>query len=455
MEPPRPLTIAAFREKTPDIDALKAFYTSLHESATRTESIFTCLSSLSSIESRISELSELSDLSASLPLYGVPFVIKDNIHVPSFPTHAACPEFSYTSTEAAPCVSALLSAGAILLGKTNMDQFACGLVGTRSPYGTPKNPWNKDYIPGGSSSGSAVAVAAGLCVFSLGTDTAGSGRVPAAMCGVTGLKMSRGVVKTEGVVPAVKRLDCVSVFANGMGDAEIVGRIVSEGGRRVDWEMKKEKIRIGILTDKELQVDADEEGLSVYREAVRRLVESGAEKEEIEFEKFNETGRLLYGGAFVAERYEAVGERIEDLVEENAKGLNGMVRDIVLGGKDVKGWDLSRDLGRVDELRWEIEAKIWSRIDVMVVPSIARVVTVQQVEENEREGVENRGKLNGMLGRYTNFVNLLDLCAVAVPVQKGLKVPRGVTLIGMHGTERIVMEAGRRVEETWWRQREL
>ncbi|MGE8636956.1 MAG: allophanate hydrolase, partial [Achromobacter piechaudii] len=267
-----------------------------------------------------------------LPLYGVPFAIKDNIDAAGWPTTAACPEFAYTPGEDATVVQRLRAAGAILIGKTNLDQFATGLVGTRSPHGAVANTFNPDYVSGGSSSGSASVVARGIAAFSLGTDTAGSGRVPAGFNNIVGLKPTRGWLSTAGVVPACRSLDCVSIFALTVADAELVAEVAGgyderdpysramPAGAALPWPRAP---RLAVPAT--LEFFGDAQAAAVFEDAVRALKETGAQVEAIDFTPFNELAALLYQGPWVAERFAAV----QALWETNPDAIHPVVRGIV------------------------------------------------------------------------------------------------------------------------------
>src|SRR5687768_11212501 len=261
-------------------------------------------------------------IDADLPLAGVPFAVKDNIDVAGLPTTAGCPSFAYTPHRSASVVARLEAAGAILIGKTNMDQFATGLVGVRSPYGACSSVFDERYISGGSSSGSAVAVAKGLCAFSLGTDTAGSGRVPAAFNNLIGLKPTRGLLSCEGVVPACKSLDCVSVFATTAADADAVWRVAqafdpgdpfsrtfTPGAGAAPW--LSGAFRFGVPEASQLKFFGDEETPSLYLKAIEKLEQIGGIKTTIDFTVFREAAELLYSGPWVAERFAAVGDFLQ------------------------------------------------------------------------------------------------------------------------------------------------
>lgn len=346
----------------------------------------------------------------SLPLYGVPFAVKDNIDVAGWPTSAACPEFAYTAARDAAAVAKLRAAGAIPLGKTNMDQFATGLVGTRSPYGIPRCVFDPEYISGGSSSGSAVAVAAGLCAFSLGTDTAGSGRVPAAFNGITGLKPTVGRISTAGVVPACRSLDCVSVFALDPAEASEVLAVVegldpSDPFSRIPpcprvWP---DRVRIGVPPLTQREFFGDSVSGALYAAAIRKAEALGASIVEIDFTPFRETAVLLYAGPWVAERAAAVG----DFVSKDYPGLDPTVAGIIRGAGKWTARDAFEASYQLKALRARAE-EVWRQMDVLLLPTVPAHYRVSEI-------LADPVALNTRLGTYTNFVNLLDLCAVAVP----------------------------------------
>jgi len=362
---------------------------------------------------------------ATQPLRGVPFAIKDNIDLANCPTTAACPDFAYTPTVSAPVVQRLIDAGAIPIGKTNLDQFATGLVGVRSPYGIPRNPFNDEYIPGGSSSGSAVAVAKGLCSFSLGTDTAGSGRVPAAFNGLIGLKPTRGLLSTRGVVPACRSLDCVSIFAQTCLDAATVFRIAigfdeqdpfsrksAFANRDLSWPP-----RIGVPAPEQLEFFGNDEAADLFRSAIARWKSLGASVSEIDFEPFLKAARLLYEGAWVAERFVAV----EAFLRAKPASFHPVTKQIIASAQKLSAADAFRSTYRLAELRRESEP-VWERIDCLMTPTAGTVYRVADV-------LTDPIQLNSNLGRYTNYMNLLDLCGLAVPAGVlSCRVPWGVTL---------------------------
>jgi len=361
------------------------------------------------------------------PLWGVPFAVKDNIDVAGIPTTAACPAYAYTPERHATAVAKLLAAGAILVGKTNLDQFATGLVGVRSPYGACRNPRNPDYISGGSSSGSAVAVAMGLASFSLGTDTAGSGRVPAAFNGLVGLKPTRGLVSTAGVVPACRSLDCVSVFAGSVADAQAVlavmqgvdesdpySRPVGEGAPLVG-----ERFRFAVPLPAQREFFGDLACRGLYEKAIERMAAIGGVAVEFDLAPFLAAQALLYDGPWIAERTAQLGA----FIDAHPADVLPVTKGIVDSGRRFSAAETFAAQHRLAALRREADA-LWQRADVMLVPGAP---TIYKLEELEREPV----LLNSRLGIYTNFVNLLDLAGLTVPAgARPDGLPFGVTLVG-------------------------
>jgi len=376
---------------------------------------------------------QVQGLPKDLPLWGRPFVVKDNIDVEGLPTTAACPKFSYTPKKSAAAVAKLLDAGAILIGKANMDQFATGLVGTRSPYGACRNAFDPAYISGGSSSGSALAVALGMASFSLGTDTAGSGRVPAAFNGIVGLKPTRGLVSTAGVVPACRSLDCVSVFAGSAGEALQVLDVIAGpdtddpfSREAAPRDLPIEKFKFGVPAHPEFHGDSGYARL--FAQAIVKLRGLGGVPVEVDFAPFMEAQDLLYG-PWVAERYAALEKHLPDMLP--------VTRQIIEAGKNFSAADLFKAQARLLELK-RIVDRLFTTFDLLVVPSAP---TIYKVSEIEAKPVE----LNSRLGRYTNFANLLDLAAIAVPAglrQDGL--PFGITLLGPAFTDRALAALGAR-----------
>ncbi len=370
-------------------------------------------------------LPKRSDEGEMLPLYGIPFAVKDNIDCAGVPTTAGCPSFAYDPTEDATVVACLRAAGAIPIGKTNLDQFATGLVGTRSPYGTPHSAFSEEHISGGSSSGSAVAVARGLVSFALGTDTAGSGRVPAAFNNLVGYKPTRGLVSTKGVVPACRTLDCVSVFAATCGEASLVKKVI-EGFDGVDpyshpkgqRPLVGSSFRFGVLNAESRNFMGDQGAETIYDESVERMRELGGTPVDIDYTPFRKAAELLYAGPWVAERYAAVGHHIE----ERHADIDPTVRSIVLGGKSPSAVEAFEGQYRLTAYRREID-RVWESIDVLLLPTTP---TSYRIDEIASDPIG----LNANLGLYTNFVNLVDCAGVAVPAGFRDGLPFGVTLIG-------------------------
>jgi allophanate hydrolase len=371
--------------------------------------------------------------SAGKPLCGVPFVVKDNIDVAGFPTTAACPAFAYRPGSSAFVVERLERAGAIVIGKTNLDQFATGLVGVRSPYGVPRNALRADLIPGGSSSGSATAVGAGLVPFSLGTDTAGSGRVPAALNGIVGLKPSLGALSASGVVPACRTLDTVSIFARDVADAFAVFREVIAFDEHDAYSRSFPEpalsafpsgIRLGVPRPDQRQFFDDADAAAAFSRDLRLAEALGARIVEFDFEPFAEVARVLYDGPWVAERYAAT----KPLIETHPEALHPVTRAIIESARKFDAVAAFEAFYRLADRKRQT-SRAWSEFDVMLVPTMPRFYTVAEVEADPV-------RLNSRLGTYTNFVNLLDLCAIAAPAGvRGDGLPSSVTLIGPSGAD--------------------
>jgi allophanate hydrolase len=379
----------------------------------------------------IAEARALTGRDPNLPLFGVPVAVKDNIDVAELPTTAACPAFAYTPAADATAVARLRAAGAIVIGKTNLDQFATGLVGVRSPYGIPRNAIKAALVPGGSSSGSAVAVAAGLVPIALGTDTAGSGRVPAMLNNIVGLKPSLGLVSTFGVVPACRTLDCVSVFALTVDDAAAALNVMAALDEKDAYSRAfplsapgacSPHLHLGVPRAKQRQFFGDTRTAAAYEAALARLVEMGATMVEIDLEPFYETARLLYDGPWVAERYLTA----KDLIDKDPSALHPVILQIVGGGAKLSAADTFKALYRVRELKRICDQSL-KGFDALVVPTAPATYTVDQV-------LADPVTLNSRLGTYTNFVNLLDLCGLAVPASISTDgTPFGITLLAPAG----------------------
>ena len=359
------------------------------------------------------------------PLAGIPFAVKDNIDVAGLPTTCACPAFAFTPAQSATVVQRLVDAGAIPIGKTNLDQFATGLVGVRSPYGAPSNPFNADYISGGSSSGSAVATARGLVSFALGTDTAGSGRVPAGFNNIVGLKPTKGWISTAGVFPACRSLDTVSIFALTVSDAAAVAEIAAGYDERDSFSRAAKpttgapsQLRVGIPAG-DSEFFGDDGYRALYAAAIARMADLGAQIVEFDFTPFAEAANLLYSGPWVAERRAALG----DFFETNACDIDPTVYGIIRGGDDLSAVDAFKGMYALQARIADAERQ-WRKFDVMLLPTAGTTYKIADV-------LADPVRLNSNLGRTTNFVNLMDLSALAVPAgfrDDGL--PFGVTLIG-------------------------
>lgn len=365
---------------------------------------------------------------ATLPLYGVPFAIKDNIDLAGVPTTAACREFAYTPQTSAFVVQLLIDAGAIPIGKTNLDQFATGLNGTRSPYGAPRNAFNGDYISGGSSSGSSVAVAQGLVSFSLGTDTAGSGRVPAAFNNLIGVKPSRGLLSVKGVLPAGHSIDCVTLFCLNCNDAETLLALTAkfdaddEYSRTATLTMSattQRKLKIGIASQEQLAFFGDRGYAAAYDAFVAGLHAQDIELVTVDISPLLECARLLYEGPWVAERFAA----IEEFVSTTPELMNPVVRAIIEPASKFDAVSAFKAEYRRQQLQQQ-SRPLFKDIDCLLLPTAGALFTLQQLQEEPI-------KRNSELGYYTNFMNLLDLASIAIPAGfTDGKLPFGVTLIG-------------------------
>jgi allophanate hydrolase len=367
------------------------------------------------------------------PLFGLTFAVKDNIDVAGLETTAACPAFAYSPAQSAFVVARLEAAGAIVIGKTNLDQFATGLVGVRSPYGVPRNVLRADLIPGGSSSGSAVAVAAGIVDFALGTDTAGSGRIPAGMNGIVGLKPSLGLLSSTGMVPACRTLDTISVFARSV-DLAIEVTAVASGYDAADAYSRKlpapmlgappARLRVGVSPPAQRKFFGDDAARAAYEADLEHLVAMGAEVVELDFEPLHAVARLLYEGPWVAERYAAT----KALIESNPAAFHPTTLKIIGAAKGLTAVSAFEAIYRLADLKRET-TPIFDAVDCLAVATVPRMYTLAEVEVEPIT-------LNSNLGSYTNFVNLLDLAAISVPVGRRTDgLPSSLTLIGRAGTD--------------------
>lgn len=371
------------------------------------------------------------------PLWGIPFAIKDNIDLADVPTTAACKEFTYTPKKSAFVVQNLIDAGAIPVGKTNLDQFATGLVGTRSPYGEVHNSHNPDLISGGSSSGSSVSVALGMATFSLGTDTAGSGRVPAMLNTLVGFKPPLGSWSTAGVVPACASLDCVTVFANSLGDAKIVDSQARGFDKDCIWskeyEIKGEKSAKTIFlpkTEPRFYGDYADICRKKWQNAVKRIEKLPINIEYIDYKMFSDAALILYEGAYVAERWEDLKSFIE-----NSEGKTFPVTEKILRSGDKAENTAAKLFGNLHELQmYRHKAKMLLKDAVMVMPTAGGTFSRAQVRENPIE-------TNSLMGLYTNHCNLLDMFAVAIPENtKDTNIPFGITVFGLSDSENLVLD---------------
>jgi allophanate hydrolase len=376
----------------------------------------------------------------SLPLYGIPFAIKDNIDLAGIPTTAGCPEFAFTPSTSASVIERLVAAGALPIGKTNMDQFATGLVGTRSPYGACQSVFDARYISGGSSSGSGVAVAGGLVTFALGTDTAGSGRVPAAFNNIVGCKPSRGLISNRGVFPACRSLDCVSIFAGSCHDARTVLNVAAGFDPADPYSRSlpgrppliSGKFNFGVLPQAQREFFGDAEAAELYEAAIARTRECGGDPVEFDFTPFAQAAALLYAGPWVAERRWALGE----FFQSHGAKIHPVVRDIISGAGHFDAVAAFDGQYKLQSLRQAV-APVWQKLDVVLLPTTG---TTYRIDEVLAEPVT----LNSRLGYYTNFVNLLDLAALALPAgfRKSSGLPFGVTLVGPAFSDAALLELG-------------
>ncbi len=386
-------------------------------------------------------LALMRDGKTSLPLYGIPVAVKDNIDVKDLPTTAACPAFLYHPHSDATAVARLRAAGALILGKTNLDQFATGLVGVRTPYGIGRNLFSDKLIPGGSSTGSALAVGAGIAPLALGTDTAGSGRVPAGFANIVGLKPTCGLVSTAGVVPACRTLDCVSVFALTVDDALAALNVIGGADAADPYSRPRpphvvgplpEGVRLGVPLPGQRLFFGDKLSAAAYDVAIAQFASLGAKIVEVDIEPFYATARLLYDGPWVAERYLTV----KDLIASSPDSILPVTRQIILAGSRGTAADAFAAFYQLEILR-QVRDHLFSTMDALLLPTAPTIYTVEQV-------LADPIALNSRLGTYTNFVNLLDLCGLAVPAaMRADGVPFGVTLLARAGDDAALAAVGR------------
>ena len=421
-----PARVAAYRAGRDALADLRAIHAAI--TAAASSHIWISVTPLAVIETMLAAASRRLKAGEDLPLYGVPFAVKDNIDVAGLPTTAACPAFAFTPASSATAVSRLVAAGAIPVGKTNLDQFATGLNGTRSPYGIPASALDPARVSGGSSSGSAVAVAAGVVPFALGTDTAGSGRVPAAFNNVVGMKPTKGLISTTGVTPACRSLDCVCVFAATVADALLVTRIIT-GFDAADPYARRAPadalatpavapFRFGVL-DAATLASCDAVVQAAYARSISRLEAMGGTAVAIDWAPLRDAASLLYDGPWVAERLAAVGEFMAD----NAPEVHPAVRDIIARGANWSAADAFKAQYRLAALIRQAET-VWNAVDIVLTPTAPEHPSIDAM-------LADPVGLNARLGLFTNFVNLMDLAALAVPSDlTSAGRPAGVTLVG-------------------------
>ena len=426
-------------DRLPPLAAVRRAYANLASWAD--PALFLSLRSEAEAEGRAKALQAQGQLGR--PLWGLTFAVKDNIDVAGLPTTAACPAFSYVPTRSAEVVTRLEAAGAVVIGKTNLDQFATGLVGVRSPYGVPRNALDADLIPGGSSSGSATAVAASIVDFSLGTDTAGSGRIPAGMNGIVGVKPSLGLLSSRGMVPACRTLDTISIFADSVELAALVTEAAA-GYDAADAYSRDlpsptlspapDRFTVGVPAPDARYFFGDANAEAAYAADLERIESLGGEIVIVDFEALHQVARLLYEGPWVAERYAAT----KPLIEENPEAFFPTTYGIISAAKNLTAVSAFEAMYRLAELKRQT-APLIASLDCFAVPTVPRVYTLADLEA---EPV----RYNSNLGTYTNFVNLLDLAAISVPVgRRSDDLPSSVTLIGRAGSDGMLAGLAARV----------
>ncbi len=387
-------------------------------------------------------LENLDSMDKNLPLYGIPFVIKDNIDLENKITTAGCEDFGYLAMLDAQIVKRLIEAGAVPVGKTTLDQFATGLVGTRTPYGAVKNSLNKELISGGSSSGSAVAVSLGIAAFALGTDTAGSGRVPAMLNGIIGFKPSLGAWEKQGIVPACESIDTATAFTNSIDDAIIIDNILRKYNKDDKWS-KRVDINFEKTTNELLIPDEDlvffgrfsQEFKDSYEETVKKIGINDMQLKKIDYTIFKKSAKLLYDGPFVAERTSAVG----DFIMSNPDSVLEVTRNIILSGnsKECTATQLFNALHMIEE--YKKQAKLLLENKVLMLPTTGGTYSIEEVNNDPIN-------TNSNMGLYTNHCNLLDLCAIAIPCGTTKNnLPFGVTLFSNSGNDGLLFNTARKI----------
>ena len=390
------------------------------------------------------EAAALGPYDPALPLWGIPFAAKDNIDVAGIETTAACPAYAYTPDADAFVIANLRAAGALMIGKTNLDQFATGLVGVRTPFGAPLNAVDPLIVPGGSSGGSGVIVGHGIVTFSLGTDTAGSGRVPAALNNIVGLKPTLGALSASGVVPACRTLDTVSIFALTVDDA-YAAYGVAQGFDPTDAYSKpiphhdmtapQFPLRIGVPDAGSIEFFGDDIQSAAFDRDVARLKDMGAVIEYVDFAPLYAVAHMLYEGAWVAERYTV----IDDLLKTNPDALHPVTRKIITHAESMSAADAFNGMYRLADLKRAVEPVLAS-LDMMCVPTIPTFYSVADLESDPVTPNSNNGT-------YTNFVNLLDMCGIAVPTApRSDGRPGSVTLLAGHGKDAAIAAVAREFE---------
>lgn len=414
----------------------------------QTDPVWIYLLSGNEIEPYLQRLATMAD---DLPLYGIPFAIKDNIDLAGVPTTAACAEFTYIPEVSSTVVQRLIDAGAIPLGKTNLDQFATGLVGVRSPYGICQNALNSEYISGGSSSGSAIALAKNWVSFSLGTDTAGSGRVPAALNGLVGLKPTRGLFSNHGLVPACRSLDCISVFSRSVEDANIVFDVACAYDRADPYSRKNSYANgprfgglisppwtLGVPKEHQLNFFDDRETKDLFYRALEQFEASGVTLQEVDFQPFLNAAKLLYEGPWVAERYLAT----QALLQTNPQAMLPVTREIIAAGEHLTATSAFSAQYQLQTCAQQA-AEILAQVDCMITPTIGTDYKIAEV-------LADPIRLNSNLGYYTNFMNLLDCAALALPAGfKSTGVGFGVTLFQGAFSDKTLVGIGRFAESVF------
>ncbi|APX25945.1 allophanate hydrolase (plasmid) [Salipiger profundus] len=429
----------AFDEGLQPEDVIRQVYARIREVAD--PGIFI---SLRDEEDVLEEVRGLGPRDAARPLWGVPFAVKDNIDVAGLPTTAACPAWEYAPAEDAFVVARLREAGAVVIGKTNLDQFATGLVGVRTPYGAPRNAIDPEIVPGGSSGGSGVAVAHGIVSFALGTDTAGSGRVPAALNNIVGLKPTLGSLSASGSVPACRSVETISVFGLTVADAYRAYRVAAifdpadSYAKRVETRALGQPpsgLRIGVPDAATLKTFGDTVQEDSFHASLALLEDAGHRIVQMDFSPFYDVAEMLYEGAWVAERHSV----IEELLERDPEAVLPVTRQIICKAEQLSATDAFRGFYRLKDLARKVEGPL-SDIDILCVPTIPTFYTVTDLE---RDPVGP----NSNLGTYTNFVNLLDMCGLAVPVPPRTDGrPGSVTLLGAAGEDARLAEVALALE---------